>query len=305
MTRIYFIMMSVVAVSVLGTQPVQADSNFYLGSELGANFATSLDTIGSDTDRASVCDEFINPGFASVAGCTDPGRGMGDEWTNRFDNTEGLLAGVTVGYRWRGRFRLEAEYSYRDSPYDQTSPLTDASGATLAKLGGELERAEERIGSVSAHNLFGNVYYDLINASRFTPYIGFGVGVGFTDVDYGGVFARAGDPRVITTGAGLANTDAIRQNLAGTTTSEQTKLEDTLFGYQVLFGVDYALTDAVALGIKGRWTNYDRFSDGGSWDRLRSHSSDLRRDGSEPVTYRQQLDDIEMFSVSLTLKYHF
>ena len=106
------------------------------------------------------------------------------------------------------------------------------------------------------------MYYDLINASRFTPYIGFGVGVGFTDVDYGGVFARAGDPRVITTGAGLANTDAIRQNLAGTTTSEQTKLEDTLFGYQVLFGVDYALTDAVALGIKGRWTNYDRFSDG-------------------------------------------
>ena len=202
MTRMYFIMMSVVAVSVLGTQPVQADSNFYLGRELGANFATSLDTIGSDTDRASVCDEFINPGFASVAGCTDPGRGMGDEWTNRFDNTEGLLAGVTVGYRWRGRFRLEAEYSYRDSPYDQTSPLTDASGATLAKLGGELERAEERIGSVSAHNLFGNVYYDLVNASRFTPYIGFGVGVGFTDVDYGGVFARAGDPRVITTGAG-------------------------------------------------------------------------------------------------------
>ena len=64
MTRMYFIMMSVVAVSILGTQPVQADSNFYLGSELGANFATSLDTIGSDTDRASVCDEFINPGFA-------------------------------------------------------------------------------------------------------------------------------------------------------------------------------------------------------------------------------------------------
>ena len=44
------------------------------------------------------------------------------------------------------------------------------------------------------------------------------------------------------------------------TSSAQTVLSDTLFGYQVLFGVDYALTEALLLGVKGRWVNFQFFS---------------------------------------------
>ena len=44
---------------------VQA-GGLYVSGELGMNFGKSLDTDGHDTDRASACDEYINPMFATV-----------------------------------------------------------------------------------------------------------------------------------------------------------------------------------------------------------------------------------------------
>ena len=315
-------LLCVAALGGLIPHPAQAGSGRYLSSELGANFAPNLDTLGTSNDRASACDEFINPLFATVTqtpgyenyNCTGPNRGATGDWENTFDSAEGILAGVAVGYGLReiypdhflGRFRFEMEYFYRDTEYDQTADIPSAAGESGDKLAQEILTATDRIGSVTSHNLFGNLYVDLPNSSRFTPYVGFGVGVGFTDMDYGSLWTRNPDPNAITTGAGLPNADAIRRNLAGTASSEQTKLSDTLFGYQVLFGVDYALTEALTLGVKGRWVNFDTFSDGGIvWDPLRSHQPHLRRDLSEPVAGRIKTQDIEMFAVSVTLKYHF
>ena len=293
--------------------PGFARAGFYLSGDIGANFASGSDLEGRDNDRGSVCDEFINPLFADVPGCTDPIR-RGDSWMSRFDGTVGILAGAAAGYSLQdrfpdhllGRFRLEVEYFYRNSEYDQKADIRFGSGASVAAhQNGELVLAEDRLGSIAGHNLFGNLYFDFFNTSRLTPYVGFGVGVGFTNVDYGTLGALNTDPARITSGADLSNADQIRRNLAGTVVSEQTNLDDTLFGYQVLFGVDYALTEALSLGVKGRWVAFDTFRDGGGWDRLRSHESQLRLDGSEPVAYKIKLDDIELFGVSLNLKYHF
>ena len=64
-------------------------------------------------------------------------------------------------------------------------------------------------------------------------------------------------------------------------------------------------TESVSLGVKGRWVDFDSFSDGVVWDPLRSHGPNLRRDGSEPVSGRIKTNDIEMFGVSVNLKYRF
>ena len=86
----------------------------------------------------------------------------------------------------------------------------------------------------------------------------------------------------------------------------QTTLRDTLFGFQVLFGVDYAITEATSLGLKGRWVNFGSFRDDRvDWERLRSHPLNLRKDGSEPVWGRFKTDDLEFFGLSVNLKYHF
>ena len=51
----------------------------------------------------------------------------------------------------------------------------------------------------------------------------------------------------------LPNVDDIRQNLAATTSSFQGVLSDKLVSQQVLVGVHYALTEDLAVGVKGRW----------------------------------------------------
>ena len=78
-----------------------------------------------------------------------------------------------------------------------------------------LARAQSTLGSFTSHNLFANLYYDFHNDSRWTPYIGAGIGVGFAELDWGQVWARSLDPSDITTGAGLPNASEIRERLAG------------------------------------------------------------------------------------------
>lgn len=105
---------------------------------------------------------------------------------------------------------------------------------------------------------------------------------------------------------GLPNVTEIRNNLAGRVTVAQATLSDTLFGFPVLFGVDYALTEATSLGIKGRWVNFDSFRDGSVVPNpLRNHVPNLRRDGSEPVSGGIKTDDVEFFGVSVNVKYWF
>ena len=96
----------------------QAGSGFYVSGEVGANFATGLDTTGTSNDRASVCDEYINPLYDEVENsdakdsngklyseynCTGPDRGVGGRWENEFDGATGILAGAAAGYSFAGQ----------------------------------------------------------------------------------------------------------------------------------------------------------------------------------------------------------
>ena len=92
------------------------------GSGIGLNLAPPLELLGRSNDRASRCDEFMNPRFAEVPGCTDPNRGSGAGWKTAYDRAAGLLAGLSAGYRFGERLRVEAEWLRRESEYDQTSP---------------------------------------------------------------------------------------------------------------------------------------------------------------------------------------
>ena len=291
--------------------PVHAEG-FYVSGELGINFGESLDTTGSSNDRASVCDGYINPIYATVTqtpgyegyNCTGPNRGATGDWSNSISSDEGILLGTAIGYRMQdSRFRVELEYFYRDTGYDEDSDVYSASGESGDKLEQELVRTIDRVGDMTSHNLFANVYMDFANDSKFTPYVGVGVGFGMTDMDFGFVAQRRLDPNTIFT---VPDTlPDVRSRLAGTATISDKELDDTLFGYQVMAGVDYALTESLLLGVKGRWVSFDSFKDGSDYNSLRSHPSNLRLDGSEPVEYRLKVDDIEMFGVSMNLKYLF
>ena len=77
-----------------GAASAQSGSGLYLSLEVGLNVAPSVELLGKSTDRASRCDEFINPLYAGVAGCTDPNRGSSSGWKTDYDSAMGILAGA-------------------------------------------------------------------------------------------------------------------------------------------------------------------------------------------------------------------
>ena len=299
---------------VPGDVRAQSLGGFYVSQELGMNFTPAL---GIEYDaangRGSICDHHVNP-FTDLmpAFCDDP-NAPGTSWTNTFNRAGGILAGGAMGYRFTatGRLRLELEYFYRETAHNETSDIEGRGGVTAAKLAGEVRAAEERIDSVTSHNLFGNVYFDLANGSRVTPFVGVGAGVGLTSVDYSMLWVRNDDPDLITSIAQYFPTDRlddlriVQQNLASTASSEQAELAAGLFGYQVLFGLDIALTDAVSLGVKGRRVAFESLSDHGDLDWLRSHIASNRVDGSDPVTHVITTGGLVLYGFGVNLKFQF
>ena len=298
---------------------------WYLGSELGGHAVGALGITGLSNDRASVCDEFINPRYATVTqtagyeghNCT--GADRSDNWVNQFSAAAGLHTSWVLGYRFGAdasgprlsHLRAEVEYFYRSTSYDETVEvpgLAAGSGnVTAEKLNQELQTATDYFGSVSSHTAFANLYWDIRSGARLTPYVGVGVGIGSTSVGYGSLWSRNANPAAIRTGEGLPNADEIRRNLAATTSSFQGVVSDTLVSQQVLFGVNYALTEDVSLGVKGRWVRGGAFESDQPvvWDPLRSHVPNLRRDGSESVSGQLLTDPSTLWGVGLSLTYHF
>ena len=320
---------------VFSSSPVLAKDGFYIGGDLGIAVAPGLDVNSSDNDVGTTCDGFINTrdesgNYLMPPGNCDPAPSA---WSNQFDGGAGVLAGASLGYRM-GSFRAEAEYFYRGTTYDSTDPNTVIGDeVTTLKAKRELEKVEGAVDDVLSHNFFANLYYDYHSDSKFTPYVGFGVGFARVSLDYLSVWARRVDPKRITTFTDVENfddeaTDAyyealddgrepalqpcqtptcenLNRQVAGTTTIGRGKLSDTLFGYQVVAGVDYQVSEPVSIGLKFRWADFGEFeSDPREWDQLRSHES-ARRPGGARVQYKVMTDDIQFWGVSLNMKYQF
>ena len=310
MKRIHYLLSVVL---FCGAMPVavnpaiaQSRSRFYVGVELGAHLAPGITMVGDSNDRASICDEFINPQYASVPGCTEAARGVGDSWNVPFDGARGVVASAALGYRLHRMIRAEAEFVTRSSNFAQRSGVLSAEGVNADKLSDELFLAQEWLGLVTSRSLMGNVYLDLPGfGGRVTPYVGMGMGIGSTSADYASVWSRNTEPAAIATGRNLPNADEIARNLAGTSSSAQATMKDTQLSYQFLVGFDYPLADEVSVGVKARWVKYDEFNGTVVWDPLRSHVPNLRRNGSEPVDGEMSTENFSFVGVSVGLKYHF
>ena len=283
--------------------PAHADVDVYWAAELGGNIAPAVRLRSGDTDRAARCDEFVNPRYAEIDACVNPDRGIGavDDWQSRFNRAGGVFGGVAAGLR-RGRARVELALSQRAANYDQAAAILHPNGeAFTAIFGAELPTAEERIGGLRTRDLFANAFWHFPNESRFTPFVGAGIGVADARMDYRALWRRSDDPATVRTAAGLPNEEQVRRNLAGTVSRAADRLRDTLRGYQLLFGVEYAWKPKRSLAVQARWARFGAFEAGGEYDQLRSHVSNLRRDGSEPVIYRVRNDDTTFIAVSLRL----
>ena len=120
--RRIFSLLIFAAAGAFATGLAQADTGFYIVSEIGGNFAKGVDFEGASNDTASHCDGYLNPG---LSGCDDQSipADLIPDWGSDFDGAQGILFGATVGYSLSDQypssflrgFRLEVEYFYRES----------------------------------------------------------------------------------------------------------------------------------------------------------------------------------------------
>ncbi len=172
-------------IAALATLPLSAHAQslqsegFYLGVEGGANW------LFNTTSNAT----------ASVNGTT-----VGSTSTNLNFNT-GFLAGGMIGYDFVGP-RVELEGVYREN--NGTWSLSNGLGSTGVTAG--------NIGAMA------NVYYDFFAGQTIVPYIGAGVGLGFTSL-----------------------------RLPGQTST------NTTFAYQGILGVGWNIDQNFRLNLEGRY----------------------------------------------------
>lgn len=262
---------------------------FYAGIELGFANAEDVSSTMFGVVHPTQCDILVG-GDPSGPGCTNNTPGVAS--ANSFDLSTGFLGGFSVGYAL-DRFRVEFEYLNRSHGGD--SSLWPLSAGFLAETS-DIDPPSERISDFSAHQFFVNAYYDFLNNSRWTPYVGAGVGWARTSLDYQARFLR----KTIAQGYPADEPQAA----AGTLSLLNTELTDTLFGFQFLGGLDYALTEKVSIGMKARWASFQDLEGDTLWTLIRGHKP-VRADGKTPFDSKLTFSDIQYWALTFGLKYAF
>ena len=290
----------VLVIMLVSAADAATRQRFYGSVDIGFALPEDIDIRAKDSDVPTNCDQHFSP--VTVGGVQLPlplgdtgcARGQ-DTWKNGFDLQNGLMGGVAYGYAGKV-FRFEAEYFYR-AHSGEYSPLQIQTGGK----NDEFVVTGESMSDFRAHQLFFNVYYDFQNvAGRVLPYLGAGLGRMIVKMNYSAKFLRNADRDVI---EGLGR----HPEAAGTLTFSDDELSGTLWSYQVMAGLDYMLTRNISVGMKARYVAVfgDNFQDGHPWDRLRSHASTIAP-GGDSVAYKVELENgLDMWGVSLNVKYFF
>jgi len=295
-----------IVILFLTTQAL-AQTTVYSRVNVGVSFNPSLTMTGYSDDRASICDEYINPLFASVTGCTDPRIGVGDGYSVNYDSALGRAGGVGLGIRINSSIALEVEYYFANASYNQTTYIGSAEGVNLIKLENELVQSEERLGNLQSSSFYGNAVLSFAeHSSKWIPVIGSGAGFSFVSAGYSSIWARNTDPSRISTGDGQPNAEEIKSNLAGTISSALGAIQNTVFSWKAFGGMDYRISEKTYVTFRMQYTGFGKVeTDKLIWDPLRSHVPNLRKDGSEPVTSISGFDNIYSVSADFGVRYMF
>ena len=218
----------------------------------------------------------------------------------------GSVAGAALGRtgRW---FRYELEYLHSYLGGDMG--LAGGATADAAFLGeaSEWSAADlpvERLSDHAVDQLFANAYHDLPNATRWTPFVGAGVGYARVSTRYYARWTWKAAPDYLAVAFDPDWPDAAKRAAAGTASVVDTEVSETVPGFQLLAGVDYALSDAVAIGALVRWVQVGDVDHHALFDTIRSHAP-VRADGTTPFDAEVALTNLDYVAATVSLKYRF
>ena len=114
-------------------------------------------------------------------------------------------------------------------------------------------------------------------------YVGAGIGMAATQLSYYAQSVRKPEAEYLLVEFDPDWAAAAKRAAAGTASIVDTKAATTVFGYQLLAGVDYGLGSRTSIGVTARWARA-RFGDmthDTTWNLIRSHAP-VQADGVTP-----------------------
>ena len=278
---------------------------WYGGLQLGVAFPTAVNSARKYVNHPTRCDILLYP--PSVAPPDDPACRVNRPGvtSNKFDPGIGPGGGLMVGYA-AGRLRYEMEYLYA-SPGSDESPIGGTTSTALLSKSSEWSTEQppfEWIGDHTAHQVFANLYYDFVRDSRWTPFVGVGIGWAATELNYYLQFIRKPEAEYLQLEFDPDWPEVAKRAAAGTASILDTYPSENVFGYQLLVGVDYALTEHTTVGVALRWARFDDIDHEAVYNIVRSHAG-VMADGVTPFNNELEFSGIGYRTLTANLKYHF
>lgn len=288
----------------------QDTDGFYLSTNFGLTSAFGADVTAFGANHPTRCDRLLYANAASApsdAECTAP-LTSSRQGEYAFDRNPGRAQAVALGYA-TGSLRVEAELLLRQ----QVGNVALFSvGADRSLIGKDTEWSALAEPNADIYNfrstqLFANAYYALGQGSSWTPYLGAGAGLARLDFGFYVAFHRKSldEGYLEVFGGSRSNPGAApewQRAAAGTLSLTDEPVSEWALGYQLLAGVDRALGDRAAAGLKARWISIATLSASLPWTMVRSHRP-VRADGQTPFFTDYDFAGLGYLGVSLEMRY--
>lgn len=220
----------------------------------------------------------------------NPGAGLGVfslpsvTWRNRYST--GYDANIAIGNLITSNMRIEAEFLYQNikrhvtGVYDFTEVRRISGDNYGSSYNNPIGQTSTR---ASVYSLLGNGYYDFHNKTKWTPFVGAGIGVAWIH-----------SPKTTFT-----TTLALVDTTTDTTTNvpvvaNSPALSGAAFAYQVKAGIAYEMTQRAALALQYRYFGTTEFQ--------ASSSSIKVQNASFPIGL-QNTSSLGNNTIDLTLRY--
>lgn len=288
----------------------QDSDGFYLSTNFGLTSAFGADVTAFGTNHPTRCDQLLyaNPGSApSDAECTAP-LTSARQGEYAFDRNPGRAQALALGYA-TGSLRLEAELLLRGQ-IGEAAPFSV--GADRSLIGKDTEWSALAEPNADIYNfrsaqLFANAYHAFGRGSSWAPYLGAGAGLVRLDFGFYVAFHRKSldEGYLEVFGGSKSNPDAApewQRAAAGSLSMTDEPVREWAVGYQLLAGVDRALGDRAAAGLKARWTSVATVSASLPWTMVRSHRP-VHADGRTPFFWDYDFAGLGYLGISLEMRY--
>lgn len=290
----------------------QENDGFYISTNLGSTSAFGADVVDFGTTHPTRCDRllYVNPADAPADDVCLAPLASTRQGSYHFGRNFGTAQALALGYGVNN-LRFEVEILLRGQSGEPAS-FDVGSNQSLTEKESEwsaIVPPNADIYNFRSRQIFLNIAYAFPAYSGWTPYLGLGTGSATLDFNYYAAFHRKSldEGYLEAFGGSRFVPDASaewQRAAAGTVSMVDAPVSESAFAFQILAGMERAISTRTTLGLKTRWTSIGKVSATLPWTLIRSHRP-VHADGQTPFETDYYFEGLGYLGAGLEMRYRF